>query len=201
MSLSFDGAASRASRRSRTMRSCCSVSASCSRKIRWSSGSLARSGAACICGRACSSIEWASVRYLVSCSSRFMPCDYPGPQRRIVGGMTARAALFDIDGTLISSGGAGGLAWREAFQELYGVPADIGKFSDAGMTDPEVGRLTFEAVVGHAPSPDELGRVLMARQRHLPRAVAESEGYRVLPGVRERLDQPPPRRPPPRPPH
>ena len=103
--------------------------------------------------------------------------------------MTARAALFDIDGTLISSGGAGGVAWREAFQELYGVPADIGKFSDAGMTDPEVGRLTFEAVIGHAPSPDELARVLMARQRHLPRAVAESEGYRVLPGVRERLDQ------------
>jgi phosphoglycolate phosphatase len=118
-----------------------------------------------------------------------MPCDYPAPPRRIVGGMTARAALFDIDGTLISSGGAGGVAWREAFQELYGVPADIGKFSDAGMTDPEVGRLTFEAVIGHAPSPAELARVLMARQRHLPRAVAESEGYRVLPGVRDRLDQ------------
>jgi phosphoglycolate phosphatase-like HAD superfamily hydrolase len=103
--------------------------------------------------------------------------------------MPARAVLFDIDGTLISSGGAGAVAWREAFQELYGVPADIGRFTDAGMTDPEVGRLTFEAVVGHAPSPDELARVLMARQRHLPRAVAESEGYRVLPGVRERLDQ------------
>jgi phosphoglycolate phosphatase-like HAD superfamily hydrolase len=103
--------------------------------------------------------------------------------------MTARAALFDIDGTLISSGGAGAVSWREAFQELYGEPADIGKFSDAGMTDPEVGRLTFKAVVGHDPSPDELARVLLVRQRHLPRAVAESKGYRVLPGVRERLEQ------------
>jgi phosphoglycolate phosphatase len=97
--------------------------------------------------------------------------------------------LFDIDGTLISSGGAGAVAWREAFQELYGVPADIGRFTDAGMTDPEVGRLTFAAVVGHPPSPQELARVLLARQRHLPKAVAESTGYRVLPGVRERLDQ------------
>jgi phosphoglycolate phosphatase-like HAD superfamily hydrolase len=97
--------------------------------------------------------------------------------------------LFDIDGTLISSGGAGAVAWREAFRELYGLPADIGRFSDAGMTDPEVGRRTFEAVVGHAPSPEELARVLMARQRDLPRAVAESEGYRVLPGVHVRLDQ------------
>jgi len=101
----------------------------------------------------------------------------------------ARAVLFDIDGTLISSGGAGAVAWREAFQELHGVPADIGRFTDAGMTDPEVGRRTFTAVLGHAPSPDELARVLAARQRHLPKAVAESSGYRVLPGVRERLDQ------------
>ena len=101
----------------------------------------------------------------------------------------ARAVLFDIDGTLIDSGGAGATSWREAFQELYGVPADIGRFTDAGMTDPEVGRLTFAAVVGHEPSPEELARVLLVRQRHLPHAVAESAGYRVLPGVRERLEQ------------
>ena len=101
----------------------------------------------------------------------------------------ARAVLFDIDGTLIDSGGAGAAAWREAFQELYGVPADIGRYTDAGMTDPEVGRLTFASVVGHEPSPEELARVLAVRQRHLPRTVAESAGYRVLPGVRERLEQ------------
>jgi phosphoglycolate phosphatase len=27
--------------------------------------------------------------------------------------------LFDIDGTLITTGGAGGEAWRRAFEELY----------------------------------------------------------------------------------
>ena len=99
------------------------------------------------------------------------------------------AILFDIDGTLIDSGGAGAVSWREAFQELYGVPADIGQYTDAGMTDPEVGRLTFKSVVGHDPSPPELMRVMASRQRHLPKAVADSAGYRVLPGVRERLEQ------------
>ena len=49
------------------------------------------------------------------------------------------AVLFDIDGTLIQLGRRGAVAWREAFQDLYGIPADIGRFSDAGMTDPEVG--------------------------------------------------------------
>ncbi len=55
------------------------------------------------------------------------------------------AVLFDIDGTLISTGGAGGVSWREAFQELNGIPADIGEHTDAGMTDPEVARLTVSA--------------------------------------------------------
>ena len=99
------------------------------------------------------------------------------------------AILFDIDGTLISSGGAGSVAWREAFQDLYEIPADIGKFTDAGMTDPEVGRLTFENVLGRKPTSRELARVLARRQRHLAAAVAASTSYRVLPGVPERLEQ------------
>ena len=32
--------------------------------------------------------------------------------------------LFDIYGTLVSTGGAGAVAWKRAFEELYGVPAD-----------------------------------------------------------------------------
>jgi hypothetical protein len=37
------------------------------------------------------------------------------------------AILFDVDGTLISTGGAGTRSWRRAFEVLYGVPADIGE--------------------------------------------------------------------------
>ena len=100
-----------------------------------------------------------------------------------------RILLFDIDGTLVSTGGAGAVAWRRAFEELYGIPADIGEFTDAGMTDPEVGARTFEAVLGRKPSPLELAQLVQRRLEHLPEAVAESKGYRVLPGVPERLRQ------------
>jgi phosphoglycolate phosphatase-like HAD superfamily hydrolase len=100
-----------------------------------------------------------------------------------------RILLFDIDGTLVSTGGAGAVAWRRAFEELHGIPADIGKYTDAGMTDPDVGAMTFEAVMGRAPSPRELAQLVQRRLEHLPEAVAESEGYRVLPGVPERLRQ------------
>jgi phosphoglycolate phosphatase len=101
----------------------------------------------------------------------------------------AAAVLFDIDGTLITSGGAGAVSWRRAFEDLYGIPADIGKFSDAGMTDPVVARLTFTSVIGHEPTPQELARVMARRLTHLPDAVAESEGYRVLPGVTATLER------------
>jgi phosphoglycolate phosphatase len=100
-----------------------------------------------------------------------------------------RILLFDIDGTLVTTGGAGAVAWRQAFEELHGVPADIGKFTDAGMTDPDVGARTFEAVLGREPTPLELTALIQRRLEHLPEAIAASEGYKVLPGVPERLRQ------------
>jgi phosphoglycolate phosphatase len=126
----------------------------------------------------------ASAASCFSCSgSRIVITVIPASDSTVV------AILFDIDGTLITSGGAGAVSWRRAFEELYGIPADIGKFTDAGMTDPEVARLTFKAVIGHEPAPEELAQVMAKRLEYLPQAVAESTGYKVLPGVQELLPQ------------
>jgi phosphoglycolate phosphatase len=100
-----------------------------------------------------------------------------------------RIILFDIDGTLVSTGGAGAAAWKVAFEELHGIPADIGQFTDAGMTDPDVGIKTFEAVLHRTPTRHELAQLLQRRLEHMPEAIASSERYRVLPGVPERLRQ------------
>jgi phosphoglycolate phosphatase-like HAD superfamily hydrolase len=97
------------------------------------------------------------------------------------------AILFDIDGTLISTGGAGAASWRLAFDELYGIPADIGKFTDAGMTDPDVGRKTFEAVLKREPERKEFTRLLERRLHYLHTTVEESKDYKVFPGVEELL--------------
>lgn len=95
--------------------------------------------------------------------------------------------LFDVDGCLISTGGAGARAWRHAFERLYGVPADIWQVSEAGMTDPDVARVTFVGVLGREPTDRELARVLGAYLDRLPTEVAESPGYRVMPGVQALL--------------
>jgi phosphoglycolate phosphatase len=97
------------------------------------------------------------------------------------------AILFDIDGTLLITGGAGAVSWRLAFEELYGIPADIGEFTDSGMTDPDVGRKTFQAVLGREPERGEFARLLERRLHYLHQTVAESEDYRVLPGAGELL--------------
>src|SRR4051812_47691612 len=101
--------------------------------------------------------------------------------------MLPEAVLFDIDGTLVDTGGAGARSWAFAFERLYGAPVDIGEYTDAGMTDPEVARLTFTKSQGHEPSARELGRLIHTYVAVLPDFVQESEGYRVLPGVTELL--------------
>lgn len=100
-----------------------------------------------------------------------------------------RAVLFDIDGTLLVTGGAGGVAWQRAFEELYGVDADIAEHTDAGMTDPEIAAIVFREVVGRKGSPEERSRAISAYLKHLPDAVAGSDGYRLMPGVERLLDE------------
>jgi phosphoglycolate phosphatase len=101
----------------------------------------------------------------------------------------ARAVLFDIDGTILVTGGAGGVAWQRAFEELHGVEANVAEHTDAGMTDPEIAAIVFREVIGREGSPEERARAIAGYLRHLPEAVADSAGYRVMPGVEALLDR------------
>ena len=69
------------------------------------------------------------------------------------------AVLFDVDGTLVHTGGAGARSWSAAFEKLFGVPADIGAHSSAGETDPQVAAETFRGALHRDPTADDLGRL------------------------------------------
>ncbi|MGC2191497.1 MAG: HAD family hydrolase [Candidatus Dormiibacterota bacterium] len=97
------------------------------------------------------------------------------------------AVLFDIDETLVHTGGAGARSWAYAFDKLYGVEADIGKHTSAGETDPEVGTETFEAVLGRQPSPSEMVAVYAQYLLHLAEDIWTSKDYRVFDGVEDTL--------------
>ena len=95
--------------------------------------------------------------------------------------------LFDIDETLVHTGGSGARSWAWAFDQLHGVAADIGEHSSAGETDPQVGRATFRAVLGRDPSHEEMARLYSKYLWHLSEDIWTAEGYRVLDGARDVL--------------
>jgi phosphoglycolate phosphatase len=98
-----------------------------------------------------------------------------------------RAVLFDIDGTILVTGGAGGVAWQRAFEELHGVEANVAEHTDAGMTDPEIATIIFREVIGREGTQEERSKAIGCYLKHLPDAVAESAGYRVMPGIEQLL--------------
>jgi phosphoglycolate phosphatase-like HAD superfamily hydrolase len=98
-------------------------------------------------------------------------------------------ALFDVDETLVHTGGAGGRAWNAAFEKIYGLPADIGKHTSAGETDPQVARETFRGVLGREPTGDELDPIYAQYLIHLSDDIGSSAQYRVLSGADEVLQR------------
>jgi phosphoglycolate phosphatase-like HAD superfamily hydrolase len=98
-----------------------------------------------------------------------------------------RAVLFDIDGTLLVTGGAGAVAWQRAFRESHGIDANIEEHTHAGMTDPEIAEIVFREVIGREGSEAERAKAIAGYLSHLADAVEESTGYRVMPGIEELL--------------
>jgi phosphoglycolate phosphatase len=97
--------------------------------------------------------------------------------------------LFDIDGTLILTGGAGRKAMEAAFSSMHGAGgAAVLDFSFGGMTDQAIVRTGLRALGHDAPDGAHVDRILDAYLLRLEEEVARSDAYRVLPGVVAVLD-------------
>jgi phosphoglycolate phosphatase-like HAD superfamily hydrolase len=97
--------------------------------------------------------------------------------------------LFDIDGTLIDTGGASDRAWHRAFEELHGVDVNVPDYTGKGVPDPAVGLASFRGALGREPGAEEMAALMALRQRYLAEEVERSPGYRVMPGAVELLDR------------
>lgn len=94
--------------------------------------------------------------------------------------------LWDIDGTLITTGRAGMFAWNDSVKELTGREFDLRtELRTAGLTDYQIAVRTFEAM-GIRPEPDMLHRLVRRYEELLPASLPLRVGG-VLPNVRETL--------------
>jgi len=92
--------------------------------------------------------------------------------------------LWDIDSTLISSGGAGEEALRQALLNDFGVIGDLNEIEIAGRTD----RAIVETIVRHFKlEPGSEKEFLECYLRRLPDEMKRHQG-RILPGVEKLLD-------------
>jgi phosphoglycolate phosphatase-like HAD superfamily hydrolase len=102
--------------------------------------------------------------------------------------MRPTVLLFDVDGTLIHSGGAGRRAIERAFEEAHGRRDACASFSFAGMTDRAIVRAGLSAI-GHPVDEAEIDRVIAVYLGLLEREVAEERRFRVNRGVAGALDE------------
>ncbi len=95
--------------------------------------------------------------------------------------------LFDIDGTLLNSGGAGQLAMEAALLEAFGVTGPYQDILAAGRTDKAI---TTDLFAHHKIEvTDDVERIFMnAYLSHLPHTLNNGDG-RILPGVNDLLER------------
>jgi phosphoglycolate phosphatase-like HAD superfamily hydrolase len=91
--------------------------------------------------------------------------------------------LFDIDGTLVLTGGAGRRALNRAFCQVVGIVNALDGMRLNGKTDPAIVREVFAARAGSTGGFESLDHILAAYVEFLLQEVEQSPHYKILPGV------------------
>jgi phosphoglycolate phosphatase-like HAD superfamily hydrolase len=96
--------------------------------------------------------------------------------------------LFDIDGTLVTTGGVGRRAVERAFGRQHGRPEACSQIRFDGMTDRSITRLGLEAIGVH-PSDEAIEALLATYVAELQAElrISTREQYRVHSGVHEAI--------------
>jgi phosphoglycolate phosphatase-like HAD superfamily hydrolase len=104
--------------------------------------------------------------------------------------MRPTVLLFDIDGTLVTTGGVGRRALERVFEELYGRSNALSAIRLDGMTDPSIVKGGL-AAIGAEVSAAAIERVLETYVRILEDEVAKADParYRLHRGMAEALER------------
>ncbi len=96
-----------------------------------------------------------------------------------------RLFLFDLDGTLVSTGGAGLRALAKAFFDLFGVADAMDDIDPSGKTDPAIFRELIKMNLHRDVEPGEIERLGALYLSHLEKEMMVPGGKGALKGVKE----------------
>ena len=96
--------------------------------------------------------------------------------------------LFDLDWTLIYTGGAGIRALDFSFEKHFRVPQAMEKVSPDGKTDPAICREMIRVHLSREPQETEIENLCQGYLDRLAYEIPGSPGYRVMPGIPELLE-------------
>lgn len=102
--------------------------------------------------------------------------------------MAKRLLLFDLDWTLIYTGGAGVRALNYAFLQQFNVPEAVKNISLDGKTDPAICREMIRVILKREPKDDEIKKLCRGYLDRLALEVPDGPGYKILPGIPELLE-------------
>ncbi|MDY7230906.1 HAD family hydrolase [Hyalangium rubrum] len=107
-----------------------------------------------------------------------------------MGAMRPTVLLFDIDGTLVTTGGAGRRAISRAFEKLYGRLDACESFSLSGMTDRAIVRKAL-SIIGAEVSAEAIDSIIACYLSLLDSEVqrAADREYFVHAGMREAVNE------------
>lgn len=97
--------------------------------------------------------------------------------------------LFDIDGTLVRTGGAGMRAFSRSLAEHFGWDNALEAVSPAGKTDRSIAQEVARVRLGRELTAAETTRVFSRYLALLRTELATADGFRVLPGIRAFLER------------
>ena len=91
--------------------------------------------------------------------------------------------LFDVDGTLLLSGGAGADALNIAFERIYGIPNAMRHVRPHGKTDELIVQEMFHFHLGRRGNESEVKSLLDKYLEILPATVRGSANFHLMPGI------------------
>lgn len=99
-----------------------------------------------------------------------------------------KVILFDIDGTLVTAGGAGTVAFNQTFVDFYNVNNICEGLSCGGKTDDLIIIELFHKAFQTQPDPNEILKIKTRYIEYFAKSIYETPRFKILPHAKETVE-------------